>query len=55
MIPTDKLKIESLRRFKDDATEVREGYECGIGLGSFNDIKEGDIIETWEMREKPRV
>ncbi|OAX51283.1 translation initiation factor IF-2, partial [Rothia kristinae] len=50
----DNLTIESLRRFKDDATEVREGYECGIGLGSFNDIKEGDIIETWEMREKPR-
>ncbi|MCB4208078.1 translation initiation factor IF-2 [Arthrobacter sp. UM1] len=48
------LAIESLRRFKDDATEVREGYECGIGLGSFNDIKEGDIIETFEMREKPR-
>ncbi|MBM7051311.1 translation initiation factor IF-2 [Rothia sp. ZJ1223] len=52
---SEKLKIESLRRFKDDATEVREGFECGIGLGSFNDIKEGDIIETWEMREKPRV
>ncbi|GGH63509.1 translation initiation factor IF-2 [Rothia aerolata] len=51
----DNLTIESLRRFKDDATEVREGYECGIGLGSFNDIKEGDIIETWELREKPRV
>lgn len=50
----DNLSIDSLRRFKDDATEVREGYECGIGLGSFNDIHEGDIIETWEMREKPR-
>ena len=50
----DNLTIDSLRRFKDDATEVREGYECGIGLGSFNDIHEGDIIETWEMREKPR-
>ncbi len=49
------LKIESLRRFKDDATEVREGYECGIGLGNFNDIKEGDVIETFEMREKPRA
>ena len=46
--------IDSLRRFKDDATEVREGYECGIGLGSFNDIKVGDTIETFEMREKPR-
>ena len=53
-VVADNLKIESLRRFKDDATEVREGYECGIGLGSFNDIREGDLIETWEMREKPR-
>ena len=51
----DNLTIESLRRFKDDATEVREGYECGIGLGSFNDIKDGDVIETWELQEKPRV
>ncbi|EFG47570.1 translation initiation factor IF-2, partial [Brevibacterium mcbrellneri ATCC 49030] len=50
----DKLTVESLRRFKDDATEVREGFECGIGLGSFNDIREGDMIETFEMREKPR-
>ena len=54
-VVADNLTIESLRRFKDDATEVREGFECGIGLGAFNDIKEGDIIETWEMREKPRV
>jgi translation initiation factor IF-2 len=51
----DNLTIESLKRFKDDATEVREGFECGIGLGSFNDIEIGDIIETWEMREKPRA
>ncbi|WP_190264786.1 MULTISPECIES: translation initiation factor IF-2 [Glutamicibacter] len=50
----DNLSIDSLRREKDDVTEVREGFECGIGLGSFNDIKEGDIIETFEMREKPR-
>jgi len=50
----DNLSIESLRREKDDVTEVREGFECGIGLGSFNDIKDGDIIETFEMREKPR-
>lgn len=49
-----ELAVESLRRFKDDATEVKEGFECGIGLGSFNDIKDGDIIETFEMREKPR-
>ncbi|WP_460985745.1 translation initiation factor IF-2, partial [Sinomonas halotolerans] len=51
----DKLTIESLKRFKDDATEVREGFECGIGLGSFNDLQLEDVIETFEMREKPRV
>ncbi|WP_378098865.1 translation initiation factor IF-2 [Cellulomonas sp. T2.31MG-18] len=50
----DNLTIESLKRFKDDATEVREGYECGIGLGSFNDLQVEDVIETFEMREKPR-
>ena len=55
VVVSDHLRIESLRRFKDDATEVREGYECGIGLGNFNDIKEGDVIETFEMQEKPRV
>ena len=54
-VVADNLKVESLRRFKDDATEVREGYECGIGLGSFNDIKEGDVIETFENQEKPRT
>ena len=54
-VVADNLKVESLRRFKDDATEVREGYECGIGLGSFNDIKEGDVIETFENQEKPRA
>jgi len=51
----DNLSIDSLKRFKDDATEVREGYECGIGLGSYNDITVDDVIETFEMREKPRV
>jgi translation initiation factor IF-2 len=51
----DNLTVESLRRFKDDATEVREGYECGIGLGSFNDIKADDVIQTFEMREIPRT
>jgi translation initiation factor IF-2 len=50
----ENLTIESLKRFKDDATEVREGYECGIGLGSFNDVAIDDVIETYEMREKPR-
>ncbi|GAB3538685.1 hypothetical protein GCM10027403_25740 [Arthrobacter tecti] len=51
----DNLSVDTLRRFKDDATEVRTDFECGIGLGSFNDIREGDTIETYEMREKPRV
>ncbi len=51
----DNLTIDSLKRFKDDAVEVREGFECGIGLGSFNDLQIGDTIETWEMREKPRA
>jgi translation initiation factor IF-2 len=55
VVVADNLAIESLRRFKDDITEVREGYECGIGLGSFNDIKVEDVIETFEMREKPRA
>ncbi len=50
----DNLTIESLKRFKDDVTEVREGYECGIGLGSFNDLQVEDVIATFEMREKPR-
>jgi len=50
----DNLRIESLRRFKDDANEVREGFECGIGLGTFNNLEVGDIVETFEMREKVR-
>jgi translation initiation factor IF-2 len=54
-VVAENLSIESLRRFKDDATEVREGFECGIGLGSFNDIKVDDVIETFEMREKARA
>ena len=55
VVVADNLQVHSLRRFKDDATEVREGFECGIGLGSFNDIKVEDVIETFEMREKPRA
>jgi len=42
-------KIASLRRFKDDAREVQAGYECGIGLENFNDLKLGDMIEDFEM------
>jgi len=49
------LTVESLRRFKDDATEVKEGYECGIGLGTFKDLQIGDVIQTYEMREKKRA
>jgi len=51
----DNLAIESLRRFKDDVTEVRTDFECGIGLGKFNDIQLGDEIETIEMKEKVRA
>jgi translation initiation factor IF-2 len=55
VVVADNLTVESLKRFKDDATEVREGFECGIGLGSFNDIKIEDVIETFEQREKERA
>jgi len=54
VVVTEGLTITSLRRFKDDATEVREGFECGVTL-TFNDTRIGDIIETYEMREKPRA
>jgi translation initiation factor IF-2 len=49
-----KGAISSLRRFKDDAQEVRSGFECGIGLTDFQDLKQGDVIETYEEREVPR-
>ncbi|MEX0158916.1 MULTISPECIES: translation initiation factor IF-2 [unclassified Microbacterium] len=54
VVIADGLAIESLRRFKDDVTEVRTDYEAGIGLGKFNDIQIGDEIETTELIEKPR-
>ena len=54
VVIADGLAIESLRRFKDDVTEVKTDFECGIGLGKFNDIQIGDEIETTEMVEKPR-
>lgn len=47
-------KISSLRRFKDDAKEVQQGYECGIGLEKYNDIKEGDVLEAFIMEEVAR-
>ncbi|MER6344211.1 translation initiation factor IF-2 [Streptomyces sp. NPDC001595] len=54
-VVAENLNIEGLRRFKDDVTEIREGFEGGINLGNFNDIKVDDVIATYEMREKPRV
>ena len=48
-------EITSLRRFKEDAREVREGFECGIGLSDFQDLKPGDIIETYDLRELART
>ncbi len=47
-------KIDSLKRFKDDAKEVMQGYECGIGLENFNDIKEGDVLEAFTQEEVER-
>ena len=49
------LTIDSLKRFKDDATEVREGFECGIGVGNIKEMLVGDTIQVFEMREKKRV
>ena len=54
-ILVDNLTIDSLKRFKDDASEVREGFVCGIGLGNMKDIAEGDIIQCFEMVEKKRA
>lgn len=50
----DNLDLSSLRREKDDASEVREGFECGLVLRNFQDIKIGDIVESFEMREIAR-
>ncbi len=55
VVVSENVEITGLRRFKDDVTEVREGFECGINLGSFNDLQIGDLIATYEMREKPRA
>ncbi|MBM3686175.1 MAG: translation initiation factor IF-2 [Actinobacteria bacterium] len=53
-VVANDLSIATLRRFKDDVTEVREGFECGINLGTYGDVKVDDVIETYEMREKAR-
>ena len=54
-ILVDNLTIDSLKRFKDDATEVKEGFECGIGVGNMKEIAVGDTIQVFEMREKKRA
>ncbi|MGB6004440.1 MAG: translation initiation factor IF-2, partial [Ornithinimicrobium sp.] len=55
VVITEALEIAGLRRFKDDVTEVRDGFECGVNLGSFNDIRVEDVITTYQMREIPRT
>ena len=54
-VVADNVDISSLKRFKDDATEVRDGYECGLTLAGYNDIKIGDVIESYEMKEITRT
>jgi translation initiation factor IF-2 len=50
-----ETSIAQLRRFKDDVREVQEGFECGILLEGFNDVKEGDVLEVYEVREVERT
>jgi translation initiation factor IF-2 len=47
-------QIASLKRFKDDVRSVRAGFECGVGVENFNDVKEGDVLEFFEVVEVPR-
>lgn len=54
-VVADNIDLASLRREKDDASEVREGFECGIVLKNFQDIKIGDVVESFEMREIARA
>jgi translation initiation factor IF-2 len=54
-VVADNLDLASLRRVKDDVSEVREGFECGLTLRGYNDIKIGDVVESFEMREIPRA
>ena len=53
-VVADDLTVDSLKRFKEDATEVREGYECGIGVG-YKELTTGDVIQVFEMQEKKRA
>ncbi|MEU4626274.1 translation initiation factor IF-2 [Actinoplanes sp. NPDC023801] len=55
VVVAESVTISSLKRFKDDATEVREGFECGLTLQGYGSPQVGDVIETWEMREKVRA
>jgi translation initiation factor IF-2 len=48
-------EVEGVRRFKDDVREVKEGFECGIKLKNYNDIKEGDQLEFFEVKEVART
>jgi len=54
-VVADNIDLASLRREKDDVSEVREGFECGLVLRNFQDIKIGDVVESFEMREIPRA
>ena len=54
-VVADNLDLASLKREKDDASEVREGFECGLVLRNYQDIKEGDVVEAFEMKEIPRA
>jgi translation initiation factor IF-2 len=54
VVVSENMTVQSLRREKDDVTEVRDGFECGLTL-SYNDLKEGDVIETYELVEKERT
>ena len=47
-------ELESLKRFKDDAKEVKESFECGLNIKNYNDIQEGDVLEFFEIREIAR-
>jgi translation initiation factor IF-2 len=55
VVVAEDLTVSSLKRFKEDATEVREGFECGLTLKGYNNLQVGDSIETFEMREKVRA
>ena len=48
-------KLGSLKRHKDDASEVKTGFDCGIGIDGFNDMKVGDVVESYEQREVKRT